>query len=76
MGGLFGRIIGGLVVAGLSLASTAAATQSEDPETLIHQGIELRKKNDDLRAEGYFRRAFELARTPGPRRSSAWWKWR
>ncbi|HEX3695671.1 MAG TPA: hypothetical protein VH374_09800 [Polyangia bacterium] len=64
MGGLFGRIIGVSVVVGLFLASTATAAPSEDPETLIHQGIELRKKGDDLRAEGYFRRAYDLARTP------------
>ncbi|HEY2899266.1 MAG TPA: hypothetical protein VGL59_01735 [Polyangia bacterium] len=64
MSGLFGRTIWVVVVVGLALASAAAAAPAEDPETLIHQGIELRKKGDDLRAEGYFRRAFELARTP------------
>jgi hypothetical protein len=44
-------------------APAVAATQ-EDPETLIKQGVELRRRHDDLRAEGYFRRAYNIARTP------------
>jgi hypothetical protein len=40
------------------------ALAAEDPEALIHQGVELRKAGQDARAEGYFRRAYELAPTP------------
>lgn len=62
MGGTLGRFLS--VTLCLLVGSVAAASQSEDPEALIHQGINLRKKGDDVRAEGYFRRAYELARTP------------
>jgi hypothetical protein len=37
---------------------------ADDPESLIHEGIELRKAGQDARAEGYIRRAYELAPTP------------
>jgi hypothetical protein len=40
------------------------ALGAEDPEMLIGQGIKLRKEGQDARAEGYFRRAYELAATP------------
>jgi hypothetical protein len=52
-----------LVAASLLVGATAAA-ESEEPETLIRQGIELRKRGDDARAHGYFKRAYELSKTP------------
>jgi hypothetical protein len=42
----------------------SAALAAEDPEALIRQGIALRKEGQDARAEGYFRRAYQLAATP------------
>jgi hypothetical protein len=42
----------------------AMAQQAEDPEALIREGIELRRQGDDLRAEGYFKRAYQIAHTP------------
>jgi hypothetical protein len=53
-------VIVGLV---LSVRSTVALA-AEDPEALIRQGVELRKAGEDARAEGYFRRAYQLAATP------------
>ncbi|HEX4406061.1 MAG TPA: hypothetical protein VH560_14585, partial [Polyangia bacterium] len=44
--------------------SSIPARAADDPETLIHEGIELRKAGQDARAEGYFRRAYQLAPTP------------
>jgi hypothetical protein len=49
------------------LASSAPAradAPSEDPEALIRLGNELRRTGDNVRAEGYFSRAYQLARTP------------
>ena len=59
----------GLVLASLFLVATASQafaqpSPSADPETLIRQGNELRRKGQDARAEGYFRRAYEIAPTP------------
>lgn len=51
-------------VAAVLRVLTGLAFAAEDPESLIHQGIELRKAGQDARAEGYFRRAYELAATP------------
>ncbi|MDB4981971.1 MAG: hypothetical protein JWM82_2723 [Myxococcales bacterium] len=49
----------------LSLASISSrAAGAEDIEGLIRQGIALRKAGDDSRAQGYFRRAYDLAKTP------------
>jgi hypothetical protein len=42
---------------------TRAAGAAEDPEALIRQGIELRRAGQDARAEGYFRRTYQLAAT-------------
>jgi hypothetical protein len=58
--GLVNAFVVGLVLPAL----TGVALAAEDPEALIHQGIELRKAGEDARAEGYFRRAYELAATP------------
>jgi hypothetical protein len=56
------------LVAGQPLAlatpRSLAVAANEDPEGLIRQGIDLRRKGDDLRAEGYFKRAYSLAQTP------------
>jgi hypothetical protein len=46
----------------------AAGQPNENPEVLIGIGNELRRKGDNARAEGYFKRAYEVAHTP---RSSA-----
>jgi hypothetical protein len=40
------------------------AWSAEDPETLIRQGTDLRRAGDNVRAHGYFARAYELAKTP------------
>jgi hypothetical protein len=46
-------------------ASTSVlAAPAEDPEALIKTGNELRRRGDDVRAEGYFQRAYQLAHTP------------
>src|SRR5262245_19512679 len=50
-----------LLAAGLSGSSAVA---QEDPEALIQKGLEMRKRGDDLRAHGYFKRAYDIARTP------------
>jgi hypothetical protein len=39
------------------------AEPAADPEALVHQGVELRRKGEDTRAEGYFRRAYDIAPT-------------
>jgi len=51
-----------LCVTVVGLASPAAG--AEDPEALIREGVELRRQGKDARAEGYFRRAYQLASTP------------
>jgi hypothetical protein len=48
----------------LALAPTRIAHADEDPETLIHQGISMRKQGNDVAAYGYFERAYQMARTP------------
>jgi tetratricopeptide (TPR) repeat protein len=53
----------GAVVAGLLAPRASLGEQGEDPESLIRQGVELRRKGDNLRAVGYFERAYRLART-------------
>jgi hypothetical protein len=54
-----------LLAATLALAPTAGLAQTtEDPESLIHQGNQLRHLGENVRAEGYFRRAYQLAHTP------------
>jgi hypothetical protein len=47
------------------LSSLHAATAAgEDPEELIREGVKLRRRGDNARAEGYFLRAYQLAATP------------
>ncbi|HVR63215.1 MAG TPA: tetratricopeptide repeat protein [Polyangia bacterium] len=41
-----------------------AQSSPEDPEVLVRAGNDLRRKGDDKRAEGYLRRAYEIAHTP------------
>jgi hypothetical protein len=53
-----------LVVVLTSLSGLHAAVAAEDPEELIQQGVKLRRKGDNARAEGYFLRAYQLAATP------------
>lgn len=60
---LSGRATAVLVAASL-LVSSVAAAETEEPEALIRQGIELRRRGDDARAHGYFKRAYELSKTP------------
>jgi hypothetical protein len=57
-------VIGGVLVVGAMAPGTAVAEQIEDPEALIRQGIDLRRKGENLRAVGYFMRAYRLAKTP------------
>jgi hypothetical protein len=45
-----------LSVATLLVAASVPA-RAEDPEALIKQGVELRRRGEDARAEGYIRRA-------------------
>jgi hypothetical protein len=47
-----------------SSRAAAAPPAAEDPEALIRVGNAARRKGDDKRAEGYLKRAYELARTP------------
>ncbi len=54
----------GIVLITIAVSGPAIAQQGEDPEALIRQGIELRRQGDDVRAEGYFKRAYEIAHTP------------
>ncbi|MDB4980822.1 MAG: hypothetical protein JWM82_1574, partial [Myxococcales bacterium] len=51
------------VVLALGAWTPFAEAANEDAEGLIRQGIELRRKGDDLRAEGYFKRAYTVAQT-------------
>jgi len=53
-----------MMVAASLLVSSVAAAESEEPEALIRQGIDLRKRGDDARAHGYFKRAYDLSKTP------------
>jgi hypothetical protein len=57
-------ILVSIVLALVTGLASRVGRAAEDPEALIRQGIELRKAGDDLRARGYFKRAYELARTP------------
>lgn len=59
----YGRVAITVFAASL-LTSTIVRAQAEEPETLIKQGIELRRRGEDARAHGYFKRAYELSKTP------------
>jgi hypothetical protein len=45
-------------------AAAHPAFAQEEPETLIKQGVDMRKQGDDIKAHGYFQRAYDIARTP------------
>lgn len=51
-----------LVLGMLLLPSLSRA--EDDPEALIRQGVELRRRGDDLTAHGYFDRAYQRSHTP------------
>jgi hypothetical protein len=55
--------IGALIV-GCLAAGLARGADVEEPETLIQQANELRRKGDNARAYGYLKRAYDIARTP------------
>src|SRR5258707_916115 len=60
-----GRVGLSLLVLGVTLARGApAAAANEDPESLIRQGVELRRKGQAARAEGTLRRATDRAPPP------------
>ena len=50
--------------AGVLGAPARSARAEEEPEALIRQGVEMRRQGDDLKAHGYFQRAYDIARTP------------
>jgi hypothetical protein len=56
------------VIEGIALLACAGYPRlgetADDPEALIRQGNDLRRAGDDVRAEGYLRRAYEVAHTP------------
>jgi hypothetical protein len=51
------------VVAAVSAIAPRAFAQ-EEPEALIRQGNEMRRRGEDLKAHGYFKRAYDVAHTP------------
>jgi hypothetical protein len=57
-------VIFGLGFVAVLAAGSAQAQETEEPEALIKQGIALRRKGDDTRAQGYLKRAYDLAKTP------------
>lgn len=46
------------------MAAAPSAHGVEDPEALIHDGVELRRHGDDAKAHGYFQRAYDIGHTP------------
>lgn len=62
-GSIRGCVIKAITVVSV-LASLLGSAQAEEPEALIRQGIELRRRGNDARAHGYFKRAYELSKTP------------
>jgi hypothetical protein len=57
------RLVAGAAALGLLLVC-ASSFADDDPEALIRQGVQLRRKGDEAKAHGYFQRAYDLARTP------------
>jgi hypothetical protein len=47
----------------LLAAFAAPVFADEEPETLIRQGVEMRRRGDNVRAHGYFKRAYDIAHT-------------
>jgi len=56
------RIVPGIIW--LTLSPGAIAHAQISPESLIEQGIEMRRKGQDVKAHGYFKRAYDLSPTP------------
>jgi hypothetical protein len=56
--------LGGLLVLSQVGNAGSVVASEETPEDLIVQGVKLRRQGHDQQAEGYFRRAYELAHTP------------
>jgi len=54
---------GALACGAILLASPVVHADDENPETLIRQGVQLRKKGQNEKAHGYFQRAYELGHT-------------
>lgn len=54
------------VFAALLVVATVGtwAHAAEDPEALIRDGIELRRRGEDAKAHGYFQRAYDVGHTP------------
>jgi hypothetical protein len=61
---IFSVRIGLVAVVACALAMRPSAARAEDPEELIKEGVKLRRQGEDARAEGYLRRAYQLAETP------------
>lgn len=59
----FRRVWAALSVA-LLLAAAPSAQAADDPETLIRQGVTLRRQGQEAVAYGYIRRAYDIAPTP------------
>jgi hypothetical protein len=57
-------LVRALVLCAAVLSVGRSASAAEDPEGLIREGVKLRREGNDARAEGYFRRAYQLAETP------------
>jgi hypothetical protein len=56
-------VASGAVALGLLLVC-GSSHADDDPEALIRQGVQLRRKGDEAKAHGYFQRAYDLAHTP------------
>jgi hypothetical protein len=52
------------MVTGVLVSSVGWTQTAEDPEVLIRNGVALRRLGHNAKAHGYFRRAYEIARTP------------
>jgi hypothetical protein len=59
-----GRLVVPVGIALFVVAAPVQAAPSNDEETLIRHGIELRKAQDDLAARAEFQKAYDLAHSP------------
>lgn len=60
----FAAALTGIVCLVIACVMPQPAQAEDDPESLIAQGVRLRRQGKDLAAQGYFRRAYEMAHTP------------
>jgi hypothetical protein len=58
------KVVAGVVVCWLAGTAIPAAAEPEDFDELIHEGVELRRRGNDVKAEEYLRKAYGLAQTP------------